>query len=204
VALLLYAVVGLRAGWEAQRELRAGRAALGAQDSAAAVTHWGRALRWYLPGLPANRAAAASLWELAQGAEAAGDAGLALAAYREIRRGLHATRSLWTPQPKRLAAADERIAALMALQGEVDSRGQPAPLAARVAEHRALLARDPLPNAAASLMVVLGFFAWVGAAFAATWWGMDAAGHLRPRQLVLCAAPGALGFCVWILGLLWA
>jgi len=201
VALLAYGAVALRACWEARRELRLGHAALGARDPLTASTHLGRALRWYVPASPYNSAAAASLAKVGAEAELHGQPDTALAAYRQLRRGLQATRHLWVPQPGQLALANARIAELMAAQGEHDSQGRPASFAQRRAEHALLLERSPAPSTLGSVLALLGFFGWVGAALLGIQLGLDDEGRVRRRPRLSCGAAGVLLFVVWLLGL---
>lgn len=97
--------------------------------------------------------------------------------------------------------ANGRIAELMARQGELDAQGRPASLAARRAEHAALLGRPTAPSVPGSLLVILGFFGWVGAALVGIQVGLDDEGRVRPRPFALCAAAGALLFVGWLAGL---
>lgn len=200
-ALVLYAIVAARSWWEARRELALGQAALGARDEEAAVRHLGRALRWYTPGSAANGQAAGLLFDLGRQAEAAGDPVTALAAYRELRGGIHAIRTLWTPHARWLGPADERIAFLMAGQGTVNAAGREVSFAEREAEHLALLRQDRSPDPWLSLLVVVSFLAWVGAAFAGIHLGLDPAGRLVRRPLAACAACGVPAFALWLVGL---
>ncbi len=198
VLLLGYGIMVSRAWWEADHELLLGRASIGAKRRGHAVVHFGRALRWYVPGLPANRLAAEHLMELGMDAEAKGDRAAALAAYRELRRGVNATRHLWTPFEDLKARADQRIAYLMAGQGERLHDGTPAPFEARRAEHLELLRRETLPSPGMSLLIAIGFFGWVGSVLAGIYLGLDREGRIRWRPMAAAAASWVTFFSLWL------
>ena len=196
--LLGYAIVGVPAGWEASRELVQGQAALGARDPERAIRHLGRALRWYLPGLPANGQAAELLWAVGQQAEAEGRPEQALAAYRELRGGVLGIRTLWQPHARWLEPTSTHIARLMAAQGTRDRHGEPASFAVREQEHLLLLRQPLAPDPWLSLGVVLGFFGWVAALAAGITWGLDE--RLRPRWPTagIAGVLAALCFVAWL------
>lgn len=166
-----------------------------------AIGRLGRALRWYTPVTTTDREAIAELWRLGAEAEERGDAATALAAFRQIRRGILATRWLLVPNEDRLEAANARIASLMADQGALDARGRPADRPARVAEHEALLSRSPTPSPWLSLLAVIAFLAWVAAAFGGVYLGLDEQGSVRLRPLAACGGAWVLALAVWLIAL---
>lgn len=133
----------------------------------AAVVHYRRAARWYAPGSPYHVRALSALSGLAATAEGAGDRELALSAYRAIRSGIMSSRSTFTPEADRLAAANGRIADLMASYPPPPMDAGKSREALR-REHLALLSESRDPKLGWTLMLLLGFALWVGAALVFT------------------------------------
>src|SRR6185436_10251181 len=121
---------------------------------------------------PYHVQALAQLGAIGADAERRGDGELALSAYRAIRASIMATRSFYVPERKRLEAADERIASLMAAL-------PPPPMDAGKSreqlrkEHLSLLQAEPGPSVLWSFVLLFGFGAWVAGAFAFTLRAID-------------------------------
>ncbi|MCB9716697.1 MAG: hypothetical protein H6712_22760 [Myxococcales bacterium] len=179
-------------------QLRAADEAWAAGALDAEIEHLGRALRWRAPLVDHDERALARLWAIGEAEQARGEAGRdgALAAFREIRRALLATRS-WgdIPQRERWEAANERIAALMAEQSE--AMGLPAAADPRAELHEQL-ARVPGPDPLRADLSALAFVGWLGCVVGFVLRGLDAKGRLR--------LPAAARWGVGALGLLvaWA
>lgn len=161
-ALLALVVVRVLVG--AHGELRRAETLRADDDVDAAIVHYRRAAKWYAPGNPWSTAALEALRELGAEAEAEGETERALAAWRGVRGAILSTRSFYVPHRARLAEADAHLAELMA--------GLPPPAidAGKSrdqlrAEHLALLRDVPRPHAGWTLLALLGFGAWVSAAF---------------------------------------
>ncbi|HEV8321540.1 MAG TPA: hypothetical protein VG389_08000 [Myxococcota bacterium] len=199
VALVL-AVLCVRVFVESRSEALDGDAARAGGDFDAAVTHYGRAAHWYLPGNPWVRYAYDRLGELANAAAAHGDRARALRAFREVRSAIHGTRSTYFPYEERLHAVNERIAALMAQEPAppVDAGKDEATLRA---EHLALLEADHLPDTTWSVLLLLGFFGWLGGLGCLVWRGFDEEGLLRPRAALLWGAVTVAAAALWIVGM---
>lgn len=163
-----------------------------AQDAFwAAADGYQQAMRAYLPGCETSQLGADGLERLAKKAEARLNASTssderaihrseALEAWRRLRGGVWATRSFWKPFGDRQALADERIAELMA--DEILASGAEAIIRGRdratlVADHRALLARDPTPSPWWSMLCFFCFCGFVGSVFGWIFKGFDAEGH---------------------------
>jgi hypothetical protein len=200
VACVLLASFTLRVLVSARAELRTADQYAARGDLDAALVHYRRAARWYAPGSPYHREALGKLGAMGAQAEKRGDGDLALSAYRAVRSAIMSTRSFYVPERERLRAADERIASLMAAQ-------PPPPMDAGKSreqlrkEHLALLEADPSPSVLWSCVLLLGFFAWVGGAFAFTMRAIDAEDHFIPREALRWGAMIAVGFGLFVLGM---
>lgn len=174
--------LALRVAVEGRAELAAADQARGRGDLDGEIEHLGRALRWRLPvggpdGKALDRLEAIGAEQEARGAEGRD---LALAAHRELRRGLLATRVIGIPHRERWERANERIAALMAEQEQAagtDLSGTGDPQA----HHLALLSRVPGPAPVRGHLAALAFGGWVLAAAGFVLRGIGPSGRLRPR-----------------------
>jgi len=193
VVLLLRILFG---GWV---ECRRGAGEMTADRPYQAAIHYERAIRWYAPGSPYVGRAADALWDLGEAAEEAGDAELALFAYRGLRSGAYATRSFYQPLPKRIAEADQRIAGLMI---EDPRAAWPDPELS--ADQRREIVLENLrqhtdPTTGWVVVLEIGFLTWLlcGAALA---WGIGRGERRRARTWILAGAAVA-GYALWIAGM---
>jgi hypothetical protein len=187
---ILLAIVAARVVWSSRGEWRVAVTATGDDE----IMHLGRAARLYAPGNPYSRRAADKL--AAIGRE---DPARALAAWRELRSALLATRSFYTPHHALLDEANARIADLMA-DAEVAAGTQHARDNAR-AWHAARLAQDEAPSVAWTLVALLGLAAWVGCALGLLLRGVGDDDRLRPRIALAWSAGVAAGLALFFLGL---
>lgn len=116
---LLCAVIVLTAA--ATRAVVAGRAALAdgdaalrRNDPAAAIVHWRRAARWYVPLAGTTADALSRLSTLAAAAETRGDTATAQAAWLAVRTAVISLRGLTAPHDELRRRADARLAVLLA------------------------------------------------------------------------------------------
>ena len=116
VVLAFAAPVVGRAWLDARAEIEGADQAAAVGDVETEIEHLGRALRWRVPWSGHDEVVLDRLFALGDAAEAAGDDATALAAYREARGGLLATRVLAVPHADARAELDLRIARLMAAQ----------------------------------------------------------------------------------------
>lgn len=200
IAAACLAVIATRAVWEGRGALARGDSAAAAGEVGEAIRHWRRAARWYLPLAPHVGAAYDRLEKAGAAAEAAGDRDTALAAWRGVRSAALATRSFYVPYSDRLAAANRRIAALMAaIEGPAVDPGRSA--AEREAWHLELLERPVGPSVMWSVIAILGFAMWIGGAFWFAWSGVGEDDRLVRRVAARSGVMVVIGLFVWLLGL---
>jgi len=187
-----------RAVVEGRDELRRAAEAGAAGDRDGEIEHLGRALRWRVPLSSHDEVALDGLLALGEAAEAAGDRSEALAAYREARGALLATRVLEVPHGDVRTELDRRIAALMTAQereiGTDTARGED--LEAR---HFALLQATPGPDPWRATLAAGTFVAWVLASIAVLWRGVDAHGRVRPRAAVPWGLASIVCLVTWMI-----
>jgi hypothetical protein len=165
-----------------------------------ALFHFRRAAHAYAPLNPWNGRAHDRLWQMGRKAELEGDQDRALRAYRSIRSSILAARSFYTPHTERLEEVDGRIARLMArLPPPPVDRGKTE--AQRMREHLELLRDTPQPDPLWSLLLVIGFAAWVGAAVCFIMIGLDRDLGIRRRPALVTAAVFVSGLALWLAGL---
>ena len=189
-----------RAWLESRRELAAGRAALAGGDAPEAIRRLRRTAHWYLPANPNCQEAYAALESIATQAESQGRNDDAAAAWRAIRASALATRWLYVPHRSELERANRHLAALMVAM-RPPSQDPDINRARLRDEYLALLSENTAPEPAWVIVMGLGFFVWLGAAFwaARNGWSDDDV----PRRHVLAWAGGlvALGMALFVLGI---
>jgi hypothetical protein len=194
VAAVALAMVTVRVVWSSRVEWKAAQAA----DGDERIAHLGRAARLYAPGNPYSRRALDELHAMAREQTGSGrHSPYELAAWREIRSAILATRSFYTPRRALLDEANREIAALMAAADD-PSRGT---ASERVAWHAARLQQDDAPSVAWSLVALLGLAAWIGSAAAFFLRAVDERDKLRRRPAITWALGVALGLALFFLGL---
>jgi hypothetical protein len=203
LVVFVWSVVVLRVVSSAREELAVADAALARADLDGAIVHYRRAARWYAPGSPYHVLALQHLAQIARDAEHSGERERALLAYRSLRGAIMATRSLYIPEPARLAAANQRIARLMA---ELPAPGVDAgkSQAQLQREHLALLEALPGPNVFWTCVLLSGFFGWIAAAFAFSLRAIDADDRWVAVEARRWGALIALGFGLFVLGMVLA
>lgn len=195
--LAFCAPVLLHAWTEARTELALADAAAAEEDLDAEIEHLGRALRWRVPWADHDAQALDRLFAIGEAAESAGDVGSALAAYREARGALLATRVIVVPHADARAELDRRIAALMTVQ----QRELEPDLASDDGEarHLALLQETPGPDPWRASAAALALLGWVLASAAVLWRGLDARGRVRPRAALLWGVGSLACMIAWMI-----
>ncbi|MEM7151616.1 MAG: hypothetical protein AAF799_02195 [Myxococcota bacterium] len=206
-ALSLVLIVGMavvlplwvRVVWDGQSALGDADVAHQAGDLDAEIEHLGRALRWRAPGSSHDEEALDRLWALAEQERERGAEGRhgALAAYREVRRGLLATRAWGIPHRDRWEQANLHIAALMAEQER--ELGLDTSEAGRAEQfHAEQLARPPGPDPTRGNLAALAFAIWVLCVALFVVRGLDAKGRLRPRAAFRTGLGALVSLVAWM------
>jgi hypothetical protein len=155
---------------------REGMVHLENRERVRAITYFDRSIHWYTPFNPWVQKSAERLWEIGQAAEKEGDTRLALIAYRTIRRGFFAARSVYQPGKNWIRRSEVQIERLVRAES-----GAPALPPQQ--------SRDP--DVFWSMMVLIGLFGWIGSmlGFIMAQWGpwRQREGRLGLRSLMICA-----------------
>lgn len=200
VAGVVLVVLAVRVVTASRAELAEGDQMRAAGEIEAAVVHYRRAARWYAPGNPYGTEALARLGAIGRRAEEAGDTELALSAWRAVRAAILSARSFYTPHAERLAAANGRIAALMASL-------PPPPLDAGKSraeirrEHLELLTSTTRPSVLWTLVLLAGFATWVGGAFAFVTRAIDDEDRLVPGRARHWGTVVIVGLGLFVMGM---
>lgn len=166
----------------------------------AAITHYRRAARWYLPVNPYADAALDALSAIGEEAEASGDLSLALSAHRSVRAAIEGSRSFYVPNRARLGRADEHIASLMA-RVEVPPVDATRTEDERRALHLALLREDRDPSVLWALVALLGLAAWIAGALLFGARALDENDRIVGKEARRWGTLFVAGFCLFVLGL---
>ena len=159
---LLFLVVSY-VGIQGYRDYQMAEAAKAKGEMTAAITHYQRSIKWYLPGAFYVAKAAEGLWQVGIEAENKGDNVTALMAYQELRSGFYAGRSFYTPGTEWIEKCDQKIATLMAQWEASSARGKESPsIEALSRKHLAILGQKGRPDYFWSIILELGFFGWLG------------------------------------------
>jgi cobalamin biosynthesis Mg chelatase CobN len=193
-ALLLFASVAtLRAVLDGEREIAQSDSAFDGGDLHAAIQHARRAASAYAPRAPHVQRGYDRLRAVARGAEANGQADVAMLAWQAERAAVLESASLWQPFPERLEEANRNLARLTALQTGAE------PERAEVAKRlfKAAQSRDPERWPLGALLAV----GLLVAAFGVAWFARSA---LAPGGRIAWLA-GRWGIVTFALGVaLWA
>lgn len=198
-ALLVLAPLWIRAGWEGRAELELADDAQVAEDTDGEIEHLGRAARWRLPLATHDETALTRLMEIGVRERARGSVGRqgALAAFREVRGALLATRAWGIPHREWFDEANTHIAELMAAQEAAygtDIYGKDDPQG----EHLRHLSQVPGPGPVRGNLTALAFVAWLGCSVGFVTRGLNARGRLRPRPALLWGGASLVLLVAWM------
>jgi len=193
--VLFLAIATLRALTDGEREMLRSDIAFDAGDLHAAMQHARRAASSYAPGAPHVERAFARLDAIARGAEARGNADLALQSFQAQRAAVLESASLFGIHAKRLELANRNLARLSAarLSGEEDR--------VRASERLFQQAQQARPGASAwAALLPLGLLTAAAALayFAAA--GFDSSGRVRRNRAFWALAAFAMGAALWAVG----
>jgi hypothetical protein len=164
---------------------------------------YARAIRMYLPGLPTNREAAASLLALCERARAEGDRDEERSCWEELRSGWLAVRSFYQPGEEYIARAEAAIAELIVAHPEGVWPDRSLPADERLLRARELLARRDDPNLGWVVVQGAAWLAWIACSVLAIVRGLpEVPGeHVRFHALSSWGAAAVSAFGVWLLAL---
>ncbi|MBX7196110.1 MAG: hypothetical protein K1X94_28905 [Sandaracinaceae bacterium] len=199
VALFVAGLV-LRAWSSSGEELERAELARTGGDLEAAIDHYRRAAVWDFPGNVRASRALEALLEIGEDAQRAGNATLALAAYRSVHGATMSARHLVVPHDDLRLAADEQIATLMA-EGAVPPVDAHRAPDERASVYLAMLREDRDASTLFALMALLGFAGWVSGGAMLLQRGFDAEGELVGREVRRWGTVLVVGFGLFVLGL---
>lgn len=166
-----------------------------------AVTHYERAIHWYLPGAGVHDRAAEGLWKIAGHYESIGDLENAVNGYRLLRGAFYATRSFFTPGQKWIALCDGKISHIMALQQPYSESDKAKTFAQRKAEALTKLTADKPPYVRWVLLGETGFCGWLACAFMFIVRALTPSGKILANQALFWGCGIVLFYALWLLGL---
>jgi hypothetical protein len=191
LAVVLLLIVWGRVYYGSCQSYREGMAHLENQELVRAVTYFDRSIHWYTPFNPWVRKSSQRLWEIGENAERDGDTRLALIAYRTIRQGFYAARSVYQPGKDWIRRSEQRIAQLV----RQETGALPPSLPSQEMQD---------PDVFWSIVVVLGLFGWVGSVsgFIMAQWGPWSERKSSKMATLLCTVGFLVFFAVWMLGMM--
>jgi len=165
------------------------------------ITHYARALHWFLPFSKTPSLAAEKLWAIGQKLQTQNNSVEALKTYRILRSSFYSIRSIYTPGKKWIHLCNEKIAHLMAVRF-IESQKNPAiSLDDKKSLYLVLLEKDRPPYTFPSIMCEIGFFGWVASILLFIFKALSAQGHLKKRPALLFVSSFLIFYSMWIWGL---
>jgi len=176
---------------DGEREIAASDAAFDADDLHAAIQHARRAASAYTLGAPHVERGYERLLAIARGAEASGQADIALLAWQAQRAAVLESQSLLRPFPERLEEANRNLARLQAAEtaAEAERTDMAQRLFRKAQSHQARAPWGAL--LAAGLLVAAAGLAWFAAA------GVAADGRIHWRRGLWGLIAVGLGAALW-------
>jgi len=159
----------------------------------AAIDHFARAARWYLPFSSTSYNAIEGLLDISRGFRAAGDDKTALMALREARGAILASRWFLTPHRDVLEQINRDIATLMVGESLPGGPGSDAD------ENLAQLQATTLPNPWLSGLAGLLFLAWIPVTVIGAARSVTREGRFAGRQGIVWISASAGLLCGWLL-----
>ena len=196
-------LLSLKISYASRQELQRGDDAAQRDAYQAAIMHYERAIKWYMPWSTSVQQAVEHLWEVGTAAEQRSEWTVALEAYRSLRASLYAVQSFYQPYPEWISKSEAKIARLMA---QTSGAGPAADdqIAPHTARFTKMLQRDTTPHRGWSLLAVGGFLGWVGGTIGFLWRVFPTGQIQRWQSAVGWGSAVLLAFTVWIIGLLFA
>ena len=174
---------------------------LAKKELSMAVTHYERALHWFLPISQTPYQAAEKLWGIAEDQQAENQYVEALKTYRILRSAFYSVRSFYTPGENWIHLCNEKIAHLMALNF-IESQVKPKiTIAEKKSQYLVLLEADRPPFTFPSVMNEIGFFGWVSSILLFIFKAFSREGRLNMRPAILFVSTFLFFYSIWIWGM---
>jgi len=185
-AVLLLLILWVRVFYGSMQDYKTGETLLRENQTIRAITYFDRSLHWYAPLNPYVERSAKRLWEIGEKAEKEGDIRMARIAFESIRGGFYAASHFIVPGKNWIDRVDTKLEEL----GERAGRSGEKP-------------KDPHPSILWSVVVVIGFFGWIGSvgAFIVFVLGRKEASGAGATKPTVWIGVGLFCFSLWILAM---
>ncbi len=204
LVLIALIILTVTLEYRAGADLKKGREHLKGSDINQALTHYSRALNWYVPFGSAGKAAD-ELLALGLELRARGELAEARLAFSRLRAGLYGSRGIFTPGKGIIKQAEPHLAELMALD-KLGAKAEPSALKAQTKTYLDLLSKPARPSTGPALAAAGGFLIWTAAVLLFIFrsrveWipGKD-----TRLQILILASVCGFGFFIWLAGMIWA
>lgn len=185
-----------------RQEYKQAELAFATQNYKEAVTHYERAMLWYLPVGGFVEPSAKRLWQIAQTLEQT-DKPLALETYRSLRSAFYAARSFYTPGQDWIDRTNPKIAVMMAentLYSEADRKKS---IAKKTEEALAILERPMKPDPGWSMAVVFGLLGWIVGTLLFIWKAFrKGTTEVMLKPALIWGGMTVIFYALWIIGMM--
>ncbi len=166
-----------------------------------AITHYERALHWFLPFSQTPHLAAEKLWAIAEYYQTQNQIAEALKTYRILRSAFYSIRSITTPGENWIHRCNDKIAHLMALNFLNSQETPNADFAEKKSQYLVLLEANRPPFTFPSLMTELGFFGWVSSILLFLFKALSPQGNIQKSPSIVFGSTFLIFYSIWIWGL---
>jgi len=201
ILLVMCLTLGTKVYLSSWQEYRKAQDALARRDYHQAIVHLKRTILWYLPGNRYVEGATAKLWQLGLLAERQGNRELALEAYRSLRSGLYAVRSLYIPYREWIKRCDSKIASLMAAKGPTVEADKGKTFTQLRNQYLNLLRNDQAPDVVWSLVMEVGLLGWLSSTIFFILRSFGPEGELYGRRALFWGGLLLIFYILWVVGM---
>ncbi len=200
IIFFLFLVI-LKVFISSQQEFSLAETAYAQKDIRTAITHYERAIFWYLPVGGYVEPSAKQLWKIAEALEST-DKTLALEAYRILRSAFYATRSFYTPGQEWISRANPKIALLMAEDTNYSEADRKKSIEQKTEEALAILERPLKPDPFWSIILEIGFLGWVSGVLIFIWRAFrEGSTQIILKRGILWGTVIIVFYALWIIGM---
>ena len=157
-----------------------------------AALYFGRSAKWYFPGNPYVRRSIKGLLDTANKAEEIGETEFALKACYTLRGSLYGTKGLFMPHKEWLEPCNQKIADLTVIRNPYVKRE-------KVLQG---LYKKVGPRVGWALLVVLGFWGWIGTTIGFIYFSFDSSGAMAGKKAALWGGLVLGLFLLWIFSMM--